>query len=62
MLLCHFCVRVCWGSHYCFIQLLPRKHVCLQSRYLATAVVYLLIPQSLPSNGSTCHNNISYTR
>jgi hypothetical protein len=32
------------------------KHACLQSRYLATTVVYLLISRSLPSNESTCHN------
>jgi hypothetical protein len=30
-------------SHYCSIPLLPWTHACLQSRYLATAVVYLLI-------------------
>jgi hypothetical protein len=30
--------------------------VCRRSRYLATAVVQLLISRSLPSNGSTCHN------
>jgi hypothetical protein len=38
----------------CCIQLLPWKHACLQSCYLVTAVVYLLISRSLPSNGSTC--------
>jgi hypothetical protein len=37
-------------------QLLPSKHVCFRSRYSVTAVVYLLISRSLPSNGSTCNN------
>jgi hypothetical protein len=31
------------------------KHASLRSRYLVTAVVFLLISRSLPSNGSTCH-------
>jgi hypothetical protein len=35
---------------------LPCKRACLRSRYSITAVVFLLISQSLPSNGSTCHN------
>jgi hypothetical protein len=29
---------------------------CLQSHYLATVIVLLLISRSLPSNGSKCHN------
>jgi hypothetical protein len=40
---------------YC-IKLLPWKRACLRSLYLVTAVVYLLILRSLPSNGSTCHS------
>jgi hypothetical protein len=32
------------------------KYACLRSRYLETAVVYLPISRSLPSNGATCHN------
>jgi hypothetical protein len=35
---------------------LPWKDACLQSRYLVTAVVQLLISRQLPSNRSTCHN------
>jgi hypothetical protein len=42
-------------SHYCCIQLLLWKHACLWSCDLVMAVVYLLISQSLPWNGSTCH-------
>jgi hypothetical protein len=38
------------------VKLLPWKHACLLSRYLATDVVQLFISLSLPSNGSTCHN------
>jgi hypothetical protein len=34
---------------------LPTASHCLQSHYLAMAVVWMLILQSLPSNGSTCH-------
>jgi hypothetical protein len=44
-------------NHYCCIQL-PWKHACLQSRYLATALVYLFIPRSLPSNESAYRNNL----
>jgi hypothetical protein len=40
------------------VHLLPWKHACLRSRYLATAVVYLLLSWSLPSNGSTCHSTV----
>jgi hypothetical protein len=40
-------------------QPLPSNSRCLQSHYLATAVVQLLISRSLPSNGSTCHNIFS---
>jgi hypothetical protein len=44
------------ASHY-YVQLLHSwKHACLRRRYLATAVVYLLISRLLPSSGSTCHN------
>jgi hypothetical protein len=45
-------------SHYWCILLLPWKHACLESRYLATDIVYLLILW-LPSNGSTCHNMLN---
>jgi hypothetical protein len=38
------------------VKLLPWNHICLRSRYIATAVLVLLISRSLPSNGSTCHN------
>jgi hypothetical protein len=45
------------------VQLLPWKHTCLRSRYLATAIVYLLIPQSFEStcydtNAPMCSYNI----
>jgi hypothetical protein len=40
----------------CLLGPLPSNCRCLQSHYLATAIVQLLISQSLPSNGSTCHN------
>jgi hypothetical protein len=53
LLLCHCCVPVCWSSNYC-IQL-SWKYACLQNRYLATDV-YFLITRSLRSNGSVCHN------
>jgi hypothetical protein len=43
------------GSNYDCIPLLSWKYACLQRRCLTTAVVYLLIPRSLPSNGSKCH-------
>jgi hypothetical protein len=33
------------------VQSLSWEHVCLRSRFLAMAVVYLLIPRSLPSSG-----------
>jgi hypothetical protein len=36
---------------------MPSNSRCLQSHYLATAIIQLLILWSLPSNGSTCHNN-----
>jgi hypothetical protein len=39
------------------LQSLPSNDCCLQSYYLATAVVQLLISRSSPGNGSTCHNN-----
>jgi hypothetical protein len=38
------------------VQLLPWEHVCLQSRYSLTALVYLFISRSFPSNGSSCYN------
>jgi hypothetical protein len=38
------------------VQLLPRKHTCLRSRYLITAVVQLHLSRSPPSNGSPCYN------
>jgi hypothetical protein len=41
----------------CLLQSLPSNGRCLQSHYLATAVVRLLISRSLLSNGSTCHNS-----
>jgi hypothetical protein len=37
------------------VQLLPWEQICLRSCYSVTAVVYLLISQSLPNNGSTCY-------
>jgi hypothetical protein len=42
--------------HVCLLQPLPSIGHCLQSYYLATAIVWLLISWSLPSNGSACHN------
>jgi hypothetical protein len=56
LLPCYCCLRVCWGSHFYCIPLLPWKDTCLQSRYMATAVLYMIIPRSLAINGSTCHN------
>jgi hypothetical protein len=41
------------------VQLLPWEHVCFQSRYSVTYVVYLLISQSLPSKWSICHSNVT---
>jgi hypothetical protein len=38
------------------VQLFPLEHICLRSRYSVTAVVYLLITRTLPSNGSTYYN------
>jgi hypothetical protein len=38
------------------IPLLPWTHACLQSRFVAATVVYLLVPQLLSGNGSTCNN------
>jgi hypothetical protein len=38
------------------VQLFPWEHVCFRSRYSVTAVAYLLISLSLPSNWSTCYN------
>jgi hypothetical protein len=35
--------------------LLPWEHVCLRSSHSVTAVIYLLVSRSLPSNGSICH-------
>jgi hypothetical protein len=35
---------------------LPNNGRCLQSHYLTSAVVKLLISRSLPSNGYMCHN------
>jgi hypothetical protein len=40
------------------VLLLPWQHVCLRSRYSATALVYLLISWSLHSKGSTCYNTL----
>jgi hypothetical protein len=40
----------------CLLRPLPGNRRCLQSHYLATAIVQLLILQSLISNGSKCHN------
>jgi hypothetical protein len=40
--------------HYC--SAIVAVETCLRSRYLATAVVYLLISRSLLSKGSTWHN------
>jgi hypothetical protein len=40
------------------VKLLPWKYACFLSRYLATAIIYLLISLSLPSNGSTCRITI----
>jgi hypothetical protein len=37
------------------VQSFPWKHVRFRNRYSATALVYLLISLSLPSNGSTCY-------
>jgi hypothetical protein len=37
------------------VQSFQWEHVCLRSRYLATALVYLLISRSFSSNGSTCY-------
>jgi hypothetical protein len=37
-------------------QLLSWKHACLRNHYLVTAVAFMLIWRSLPSNGSACHN------
>jgi hypothetical protein len=45
----------------CCIQL-SWKHASLRSRYVVTAVVYLLIPLSLPSNGSACGNTVGEWR
>jgi hypothetical protein len=55
LLQCNCCVRVCRGAHVIAIQSLPSNGRYLQSHYLATAVVWLLILRSLPSNGS-CRN------
>jgi hypothetical protein len=38
------------------MKLLPPKHAGLRGRFLVTAIGYLFISRSLPSNGSTCHN------
>jgi hypothetical protein len=40
------------------VQLFPWEHVYLWSRYLLTALAYLLISQSLPNNGYTCYSII----
>jgi hypothetical protein len=42
----------------CLLHLLPSNSRCLQSRYLATTVVYLLISRSLHGNGPTSHSII----
>jgi hypothetical protein len=39
---------------------LPSNGRCLQSHYLATAVVWLLISRSLLSSGSTSHNTFQF--
>jgi hypothetical protein len=40
----------------CLLRPLPSNGSCLQSHYLAAAVVVLLISRSLLSNGCICHN------
>jgi hypothetical protein len=42
---------------YCFSSIVA-VGTCLWSRYSVTAVVYLLIPRSLHSNSSMCHNRM----
>jgi hypothetical protein len=39
----------------CLLRPLPSNDRCLQNHHLPTVVLWLLISQSLPSNGSTCH-------
>jgi hypothetical protein len=39
----------------CLLRPIPSSGRSLQSHYLATVVVWLLILRSLPTNGSTCH-------
>jgi hypothetical protein len=39
LLQCDCCVRVCWGVHVIATQPLPSNGRCLQSHYLATALV-----------------------
>jgi hypothetical protein len=48
--------RVCWDAYIIASQILPTNGHCLESHYLATVVVQLLISRSLSSNGSKCHN------
>jgi hypothetical protein len=38
------------------VKLLPWEHVCLQNRYSVMAIIYLLMPQTLPIDGFICHN------
>jgi hypothetical protein len=45
----------------CCSQSLPSNHACLRSRYSVTAVVYLLVSRSFPSNGFSCHNILFLT-
>jgi hypothetical protein len=59
LLQCSYCVHVCWGVHLTATEPSPSNGRCLQSHYLATVIVYLLISRSLPSNGSACHSIFS---
>jgi hypothetical protein len=53
--LLHCCVlRICCG-HYLSTVVVYRKN------YITTAVVYMLISRSLPSNGSTYHNILLFS-